>query len=337
MTEVCCEVIHGGILAPEKGVNVPGVRLSVNSITAEDYKHLSFGLENGIDYVALSFVRETKDIIGVKDYLRKINRSIPLIAKIEKHEAIDNLNGIISEADGVMVARGDLGVEMPLKRVPLLQKDIIRRCNRVGKPVIVATQMLESMMRSPRPTRAEVSDVANAILDGTDAVMLSGETAVGQYPVESASMMNQITTEAELSLSYKRLLSARSDTLIPQTDDAIGYAACHIAAQLGAKAIIAYTSSGSTAQRVAKYRPETPILAIAANDEIRRKLALFWGVYSWKSETCSGVEEMFLQGARISIRQGFAREGDLVVVTAGIPLGFPGTTNLVKVQQVYKE
>ena len=333
-TDVRCKVINGGVLSAEKGVNVPNVRLSVPSVTVNDLEHLRFGLEQGVDYVALSFVRETDDIIGVRKFLRERDNIVPLIAKIEKHEAVENIDEIITEADGIMIARGDLGVEIPLTKVPLLQKEIISKCNQLGKPVIVATQMLESMIRSPRPTRAEASDVANAILDGADAVMLSGETAAGKYPEESALVMRQIALEAELALPYHSMLSAKADTVVPQTDDAISYAACNIAEQLGAKAIIAYTTSGSTAHRVAKYRPGTPILAITTRDKIRRRLALYWGVYSFRTDEYTRLEDIFRQGAQLAIKSGLAKEDDLIVVTAGVPIGIPGNTNMLKVQRI---
>jgi pyruvate kinase len=334
VTDVKCRVINGGVLSAERGVNVPGVRLNVESFTKQDMAHLCFGIEHDVDFVALSFVREAADIIGVKHFLREKNASVPLIAKIEKHEAVANIDEIIAEADGIMVARGDLGVEIPLRKVPILQKKIISKCNHLGKPVIVATQMLESMMNSLRPTRAEASDVANAILDGTDAVMLSGETAAGRFPEESALMMRQITLETELALPYHRILLEKADTIVPQTDDAISYAACQIAEQIGAKAIIAYTTSGSTAQRVAKYRPETPILAITTSDDISRKLSLYWGVYALRTGEYSSIEEVFQQGNQLAVESGLAVEGDLIVVTAGVPLGTPGTTNMLKVQRV---
>lgn len=333
-TDVICKIINGGVLSAEKGVNVPNVRLSVSSVTMNDLEHLSFGLEHGVDYVALSFVREADDIIGVKKYLRERNDSVPLIAKIEKHEAVDNIDEIIAEADGIMIARGDLGVEIPLTKVPLLQKEIISKCNRLGKPVIVATQMLESMIRSPRPTRAEASDVANAILDGADAVMLSGETAAGKYPEQSALVMMKIAMETELAMPYHRILSAKADMVVSQTDDAISYAACSIAEQLGAKAIIAYTTSGSTAHRVAKYRPGTPILAITTKDKIRRRLALYWGVYPFITDEYTKLEDIFRQGAQLAIKSGLAKEDDLVVVTAGVPIGIQGNTNMLKVQRI---
>ena len=333
-TDVRCKIINGGVLSPEKGVNVPNVRLSVPSVTVNDLENLKFGLEQGVDYVALSFVREVDDIAGVRKYLRERNDFVPLIAKIEKHEAVANLDKIINEADGIMVARGDLGVEIPLTKVPLLQKEIISKCNRLGKPVIVATQMLESMIRSPRPTRAEASDVANAILDGADAVMLSGETAAGKYPEESVLVMRQIALQTELALPYHRILSAKADTVVAQTDDAISYAACNIAENLGAKAIIAYTTSGSTAYRVAKYRPKTPLIAITTTDKIRRRLALYWGVYPFRTGECTTLEDIFRQGAQLAVKLGLAKEDDLIVVTAGLPTGIPGNTNMIKVQRI---
>ena len=333
-SEVRSKVVIGGMLAPKKGVNIPGVRLKVPSITDKDLSHLLFGLEQGVDFVALSFVREAGDVRQIRQFLQAKGADVPLVAKIEKHEAVDNIDEIIAEADGIMVARGDLGVEIPLKRVPIVQKELISKCNRVGKPVIVATQMLQSMVHSPYPTRAEVSDVANAILDSADAVMLSGETAIGKYPEETTLMMRQIAIETELALPYHRILSEKTETVIPQTDDAISYAACHIAEQLGAVGIIAYTSSGSTAQRVAKYRPKAPILAITPNDSVRRKLALYWGVYPYQVREYASVEKAFEQGAQLAVKLGLAQRGDLVVITAGVPLRVPGSTNMLKVQKI---
>jgi len=333
-SEVRSKVVIGGMLAPKKGVNIPGVRLKVPSITDKDLSHLLFGLEQGVDFVALSFVREAGDVRQIRQFLQAKGADVPLVAKIEKHEAVDNIDEIIAEADGIMVARGDLGVEIPLKRVPIVQKELISKCNRVGKPVIVATQMLQSMVHSPYPTRAEVSDVANAILDSADAVMLSGETAIGKYPEEATLMMRQIAIETEMALPYHRILSEKAETVIPKTDDAISYAACHIAEQLGAVGIIAYTSSGSTAQRVAKYRPKAPILAITPNDSVRRKLALYWGVYPYQVREYASVEKAFEQGAQLAVKLGLARRDDLVVITAGVPLRVPGSTNMLKVQKI---
>jgi len=333
-SEVKCRVVAGGVLTPRRGVNIPGVTLSVSSVTDEDFKHLLFGLEHEVDFVALSFVGGASDVLRAREFLRAKGADLPLIAKIEKREAVENIDAIIAAADGIMVARGDLGVEIPLRRVPLVQKEIISKCNRVGRPVIVATQMLESMVHSPFPTRAEVSDVANAILDGADAVMLSEETAAGEYPEEAALMMTGVAAEAGAALPYRHILSEKMETVIPQADDAISYAACSIAEQLGAAAILAYTTSGSTAQRVAKYRPQAPILAITPSEVVTRRLALFWGVYPYQVREYTSVEEAFDEGVRLVIHLGMASSGDLVVMTGGVPLGVPGTTNMLKVQKI---
>jgi pyruvate kinase len=257
-----------------------------------------------------------------------------LIAKIERREAVRNFDRILKASDGIMVARGDLGVEMALEKVPLVQKQIIRKCNRAGKPVITATQMLESMVNAPRPTRAEVADVANAIYDGTDAVMLSAESAIGSYPVEAVAMMSRIAREIETALPYERRMAERASDLEPQTDDAIAYDACHTAHQLGARAIVASTESGSTAWRVCKYRPRVPILATTPDDAVRRRLALAWGVYPYRVPSPSHVDDLFTQGSALARELGIARVGDLVVVTGGVPIGVAGTTNLLKVQKV---
>lgn len=333
-SDVRCKVIVGGVLTEQRGINIPGVRLSIPPITKKDLSHLVFGLKHGVDFVALSFVREASDVLQARHFLQAKGANTPLIAKIEKHEAVNNIDEIIAGADGIMVARGDLGVEMPLKKVPLVQKEIISKCNRIGKPAIVATQMLESMVHSPYPTRAEVSDVANAIFDGADAVMLSEETAAGEYPEEAALTMATVAIETETALPYHRILSQKMENVIPQTDDAISYAACHIAEQLGAAGILAYTTSGSTAQRVAKYRPKSPILAMTPRDSVRRKLALYWGVHSYKVPEYASVEEVFQQGANLAVKLGLARSGDLIVVTAGVPLGVQGSTNMLKVQKI---
>jgi len=333
-SEVRCKVVVGGVLTSNSGINVPGVRLNVPSITGQDLKLLAFGLEQGVDFVAISFVRSAADIVRLRQFLYEKGASIPLIAKIEKHEAVNDIDRIIAEADGIMVARGDLGVEIPLKKVPIVQKKIIRKCNQVGKPVIVATQMLESMVGMVRPTRAEVSDVANAIFDGVDAVMLSDETAAGRYPVETARMMANIAVETEKTLPYERMLLEKSEQVVPQTDDAISYGACHIAQQIRAACIVAYTSSGSTALRVSKYRPKTPILAITHNPDVARRLALSWGIEPYVVDRPGNVDAMFQRGAQLALETGIARKGELVVITAGIPTGIPGSTNLVKVHRV---
>jgi len=333
-SEVRCKVVVGGVLTANRGINVPGVKLNVPSITSRDLKLLAFGLEQGVDFIGISFVRSAADILRARQFLCEKGASIPLIAKIEKYEGVSDIDRIIAEADGIMVARGDLGVEIPLKKVPIVQKEIIRKCNQVGKPVIVATQMLESMVSMVRPTRAEVSDVANAIFDGVDAVMLSDETAAGRYPVETARMMANIAVETEKTLPYERMLLEKSEQVVPQTDDAISCGACHIAQQIGAACIVAYTSSGSTALRVSKYRPKTPILAITHNPDVARKLALSWGIEPYVVDRPGNADAMFQRGAQLALETGIARKGELVVITAGIPTGIPGSTNLVKVHRV---
>jgi len=333
-TEVSCQIVTGGKLGEDKGINIPGITWDAPTITEEDWNHLLFGLKNNVDFIALSFIREANDVIKVRSFLQKKKKTPALIAKIERREALDNLDEILKVADGAMVARGDLGIEIPIQRVPIVQKEIIQKCNRLGKPVIVATQMLESMVNSPRPTRAEVTDVANAIFDGADALMLSEETAVGSYPVEAVSMMSQIALEAETALPYEEILTNKGKDLQPQTDDAISYAACHTAHQLGAAAIIAFTSSGSTARRVAKYRPKVPILAITPSQVTQRQLSLSWGVRAFQIPEPSKIAMLFARGARVAKRTGLAQDGDLVVITGGVPIGVSGSTNLLKVERV---
>jgi pyruvate kinase len=332
--DVKCRVIVGGILGWEKGVNVPGVKLNIPSSTEKDFNDLLFGIKQEVDFVALSFVREASDILRVRKFLKEKRADIPLIAKIEKWEACEHLDKILAVSDGLMVARGDLGVEIPIERVPLEQKEIIRKCNRAGKPVITATQMLQSMIESPHPTRAEVTDIANSIFDGTDAIMLSGETAVGRYPIEAVQVMMKIALTIEAALPYSKMLLDKGADLEPQTDDAISYAACHTAHQLGAAAIVAFTKSGSTARRVAKYRPGIPIISATPSSKQRRRLLLSWGVYPFEVAEPSDVAGLLAQGARLSLETGVARKGDLIVITAGIPINVAGTTNLLKVEKV---
>jgi len=333
-TEVSCQIVTGGKLGEDKGINIPGITWDAPTITEEDWNHLLFGLKHKVDFIALSFIREANDVIKVRNFLKKRKKTPVLIAKIERREALDNLDEILKVADGAMVARGDLGIEIPIQRVPIVQKEIIQKCNRLGKPVIVATQMLESMVNAPRPTRAEVTDVANAIFDGADALMLSEETAVGSYPVEAVSMMSQIALEAETALPYEEILTNKGKDLQPQTDDAISYAACHTAHQLGAAAIIAFTSTGSTARRVAKYRPKVPILAITPSQVTQRQLSLSWGVRAFQIPEPSKIAMLFARGARVAKRTGLAQNGDLVVITGGVPIGVSGSTNLLKVEKV---
>ena len=254
--------------------------------------------------------------------------------KIERREAVRNFDSILKVSDGVMVARGDLGVDITLEKVPVVQKQSIRKCNRWGKPVITATQMLESMIEAPSPTRAEVADVANAIWDGTDAVMLSAETAVGSYPVEAVTMMGRIARETEAALPYERRLTNRGSDLEPQTDDAIAYDACRTAQQLGARSIVAFTESGSTAWRVCKYRPRVPVLALTPNDAVQRKLLLGWDVYPCLMPPPTSVDDLFAMGCNLARDIGAAKEGDLLVIVGGVPIGVTGTTNMLKVEKV---
>ncbi len=333
-TEIHCVVVAGGVLTNMKGINVPGVALSTQAVTDKDLQHLAFGLEHGVDFVALSFITNANDINRAKEFIRKNGANVPVIAKIERADALKNFDQILDATDMVMVARGDLGVEVPLRRVPIEQKRIIAKCNAAGKPVIVATQMLESMVDSPRPTRAEASDIANAIFDGTDAIMLSEETAAGSFPVEAAATMAGIAQEAAEALPYHAMLSQRAASVIPQPDDAISYAAVSIAEQVGARAILAFTTSGSTAMRVAKYRPKCPVLAITTSPLVVRRLSLVWGLTPVQTREYNSIEEAFAIGAELARSTGVAAEGDLIVVTAGVPFGVAGHTNMLRIHQM---
>ena len=333
-TDVRCLVITGGILNQLRGINVPGVTLKTPSFLETNLEDLAFSIETEADFVALSFVREADDIHQVREFLRGKGVDTPIIAKIEKWEACQNLDEILAAADGLMVARGDLGVEIALEKVPLVQKEIIRKCNRAGKPVITATQMLESMIGSVSPTRAEVTDIANSIFDGTDAIMLSGETAVGRYPVEAVRVMTRVALETEAALPYGKMVLEKGADLESQTDDAIAYSAVHTAHQLGAAAIVAFTSSGSTARRVSKYRPGIPILAATPSPRQKRRLLISWGVYPYEVQEPNTVHDVFAQAVNLSMATGIAQKGDLIVITAGLPLAVPGTTNLLKVERI---
>ena len=331
---VICRVVNGGELESKKGVNIPNITINVPSVTSKDLDDLQFGLKLGVDFIAVSFVRKAADVLQVKNILEAARVNIPVIAKIEKHEAVENLDDIILASDGVMVARGDLGVEIPLEEVPIIQKEIIEKCNRLGKPVITATQMLDSMIRNPRPTRAEVTDVANAIFDGTDAIMLSGETAIGKYPKESVLTMAKIAEYTESQLKYSEILRRRSEFSTNSPTDAIGYATCEIAQRLGAKAIITSTQSGYTARMVAKYRPPQPIIAVTPDANIQRRLLLLWGINPLLTKIYTTTDEMIEASVQASLDAGYIRKGDTIVLTGGIPVGIGGTTNFLKVHQV---
>ncbi len=332
--EVTCKVIIGGMLTPGRGIVVPGMRDSGPFITDSLQQHIDFAIEQKPDYIALSFVSTAEDVEQAKAILHNDGSDIAIIAKVERGQAVANFDKLLAVSDGVMVARGDLGVDIPLQRVPLVQKEIIRKCNKAGKPVITATQMLESMVNSARPTRAEVTDVANAIFDGTDAVMLSGETAVGKYPIRAVRMMDRIARATERSLDYASILEQREDWLEPDTDEVIGYSACHTAYQLRAVAIVAFTKSGSTAQRVSKYRPKETVLALTPDERVCGKLTLCWGVLPLQTGQPSTVDELFALGSRLAEETGLAKSGDLIIITGGIPLGVAGATNLLKVERI---
>ncbi|MBI2859520.1 MAG: pyruvate kinase [Chloroflexi bacterium] len=332
--DVKAVVVVGGILRPRKGITVPKMRRSAPFLTDETVAALRFAAGQRPDFIALSFVTGPADISMAREVLLRQGVAVPLICKIETRQAIKHFDSILSACDGIMVARGDMGVELPLPKVPLVQKEIILKCNQAGKPVITATQMLESMVTSPRPTRAEVADVANAIFDGTDAVMLSAETSVGRHPVQSVRMMAQIAREIDAALPYEKMLHEKHDSAIGQTDDAIAFNACHAAHQLSAKAIVAFTHSGSTALRVSRYRPRAPIIATTPFEPVRRRLALSWGVYPYLVSGVRAVDDLFQRASETCVKAGLARKKDLVVVTAGIPTGIPGTTNLFKVVEI---
>jgi pyruvate kinase len=325
---VHCTVVEGGILKDLKGINLPGVNVSSPSLTEKDRKDLEFCLEKRVDYIALSFVRKAEDVEDLKRIIQGRGLSIPVVAKIEKPEAIRNFDAILKVTDAIMVARGDLGVEINAEKVPLIQKKIIRACNEAGKPVITATQMLESMILHPRPTRAETSDVANAIIDGTDAVMLSGETASGAYPVEAVKTMVKIACDVERSTLWLTPgLGPRKGSTVAE---AVAEAACHAANAVTAKAIVVFTQSGSTAALIAKYRPHLPIIAFAPSEEIRRRLSLYWGVRSQPVGAMSNTDQQIALVEKTLLETGF-KVGDIIVITMGVPLQSKGTTNLMKV------
>lgn len=333
-TEIYCQVQNTGEVSNHKGVNIPNVAIGLPAVTDKDHADILFGIEQGVDFIAASFIRSAGDVLEIRRILEEHQANIHIISKIENQQGVDHLEEILAISDGLMVARGDLGVEIPAEQVPLVQKQMIARCNLVGKPVITATQMLDSMMRNPRPTRAEASDVANAIFDGTDAVMLSGETAAGKYPLESVQTMANIAAMTETALDYAHLLNEKGLQAGHSTTAAIGYATCTTARNLEAAAIITATESGSTARMVSKFRPETPIIAITHNEETQRKLLLNWGVMPLLGHKANNTDELIDQSIQIALQKGHIKRGDLVVLTAGVPVGIPGTTNLLKVEVV---
>jgi pyruvate kinase len=333
-SDIITRVVTGGVLREGRGLVVPGMRITLPYITDQLRNDILFAIKQKPDYLALSFVTSIQDIVDVRKILGENDADIPIIAKIERGEAVKNFNSILAVSDGIMVARGDLGVEVPLEKVPLLQKEFILKCNRAGKPVITATEMLESMIDSIRPTRAETTDVANAIFDGTDAIMLSAETAIGKYPVPSVRMMARIARAAEKQVRYEELLAERLGWLERQTDELISYNACQTAQSLNAAAIVTFTRSGSTAMRVSKYRPGVCILALTPGKAVSGRLLLYWGVHPYLIKEAGSVEDMFTMAAGITRELGITKPGDLIIIAAGIPIGLAGSTNLLKVEKI---
>ncbi len=326
-----CKVVNGGELGEHKGLNVPGVSIFKKALTEKDIVDLDFAIAEGADYVALSFIKSQDDVLEAKKHIEGRKSNIPVIAKIENQEGISRLDAIINVSDAVMIARGDMGVELNPEEVPVIQKDIIIKCAKAGKPVIVASQMLESMVENPRPTRAESSDVANAIIDGADAVMLSEETSKGKYPVESVTMMSKIIDKVE----ERGLLSNLSeDDMKKNTAFVVSYAAAEMSTNLNAKAIISFTSSGSTALMVSKWRPKSQILASVTTAEASRKVSLYWGVTPIIMEEFNNTDEMIEKVREAVVSQNILKKGDLIVITAGVPIGVPGTTNFIKVHLI---
>ncbi|WP_419872129.1 pyruvate kinase [Candidatus Pristimantibacillus sp. PTI5] len=334
-TEIVCRIVNSGPIKSKKGVNVPGVKISLPGITEKDANDIVFGIEQGVDFIAASFVRKASDVLEIRELLERHNAGhIQIISKIENQEGVDNLDEILEVSDGLMVARGDLGVEIPAEEVPLVQKNMIKKGNRVGKPVITATQMLDSMQRNPRPTRAEASDVANAIFDGTDAIMLSGETAAGRYPTESVQTMARIAERAEAALEYREMFTKQANAQQTSVTEAISQAVANSALDLRAKAIITSTQSGFTARMVSKYKPKAPIIAVTTDEKVLRRLSLIWGVFAVLGPDADTTDEMFENAVKGGMSTGFLNLGDTVIITAGVPVGRAGTTNLIKIHHI---
>ncbi len=333
--EVHCKVLNTGELKNKKGVNLPGVSVNLPGITEKDEEDIRFGIDQDVDFIAASFVRRSSDVLEIRRILEEVkNDTISIIPKIENQEGIDNIDEILEVSDGLMVARGDMGVEIPPETVPIVQKDLIRKCNKLGKPVITATQMLDSMQRNPRATRAEASDVANAIYDGTDAVMLSGETAAGAYPEEAVKAMNNIAYAAEQAQDYKKLLSDRTKLVETSLVNAIGVSAAHTALNLKVNAIVAATESGTTARTISKYRPKSDIIAVTPFATTARQCTLVWGVYPVVREGNYTTDELLNNAVATALETERVEKGDLIIITAGVPTGESGTTNLMKLHLI---
>ena len=331
--ELVCHVLNHGVLGSRKGVNAPGVSINLPGITEKDSSDIRFGLENKINYIAASFVRKAQDVLDIRELLKEKNmEDVQIFPKIESQEGIDNFEEIIAVSDGLMVPRGDMGVEIPAQNVPIVQKHMIKRCNELGKPVITATQMLDSMQENPRPTRAEVSDVANAVFDGTDATMLSGESANGDYPVESVAMMNDIDIKAENHLW--EFGTEKFDWDKSDVTETIGSAVANAAKDLDIHTIVAYTASGYTAKMISKYRPNADIVALTPNERVERGLMINWGVQPYVVDEMKNTDTMFDLAAKKAVELGFAKKGDKIIIVAGVPLGVPGATNMMRVKTI---
>ena len=335
--DIICNVIVGGELDSHKGINLPDRTIQADVLTEKDRSDLLFGIEKKVDYVALSFVRNVQDVLRVKEIINESGLDVRLIAKIEKHEALKNIDEIIEVVDGIMVARGDLGVEIPIEMVPRYQKRLIRIANRAAKPVITATQMLKSMVDNPRPTRAEVTDVANAILDGSDAIMLSEETAVGKYPVETVEMMNKVALSIEQSFPFKEWNKKFRDHKLLSAAEAVAFSACQIAESTGASMIVASTKSGSTARLVSKYRPSQIILATTPDKRTYYHLALVWGAVPVLMPQVKTTVEIETHAVNLAEKSGYVKQEDQIVLIAGVPLYVAGTTNLIKITKIEKK
>ena len=335
--EVKCDILNTGELKNKKGVNLPGVKVNLPGITDKDADDIRFGIKENVDFIAASFVRRPSDVLDIRQILEEEKAEITIFPKIENQEGIDNIEEILEVSDGLMVARGDMGVEIPPESVPMVQKDLIRKCNKLGKPVITATQMLDSMQRNPRATRAEASDVANAIYDGTDAVMLSGETAAGQYPEEAVKTMRNIAVSAEAAQDYKKLLSDRTKLVETSLVNAIGVSVAHTALNLNVKAIVAATESGSTARTISKYRPHSDIIAVTPSEKTARQCAIVWGVNPIVKEGRKTTDALLNNAVATAVETGRVSNGDLIIITAGVPTGEKGTTNMMKIHLVGDE
>lgn len=333
--DIKCEVLNGGKISNHKGVNVPGVSIKLPYISEKDIEDIRFGIRNDFDFIAASFIRTAHDVWEIRKIVEQNGGSdIQIIAKIENSEGVTNIEDILRFSDGIMVARGDMGVEIPLEELPHIQKMLIEKCYKAGKPVITATQMLDSMIRNPRPTRAETTDIANAIYDGTSAIMLSGETSIGKYPVESLITMARIAVRTEHSIDYRKRFALSRFHLQPNVTNAISHATCTTAHDLGATAIISVTNSGNTARMVSKFRPDCPIIATTTSAKVCRQLALSWGVSPLLAEMKTTTDDLFEHAVEKALESGIVKNGDLVVITAGVPVGVSGTTNILKVHLV---